>query len=157
MAAFEITQRLMALASAYEVKVGDESEASLLVQGTFATSTPKLALLSGTAIVATLRGNLLKTKFIIADAAGAELGVVNFPAVSIRKTMTLSFGGRGYHATSGGVSTEIYQCADNDGVVALELRKGVGLRDRFQVEAKPGIPREIAILTAVAIHSRYYE
>jgi uncharacterized protein YxjI len=156
MATFEITQRLMAVASQYDVKVGTEAEPSLRVQGTFLTSTPNLTLFDGEKAVATLKGNMMKTKFIVA-AEGAEKAVVNFPTVSLRKTMTLTFGGRGYHATSGGVSTEIFQCADNDGNVALELRKEVGWRDRFKVECKDDLPREIAILTAVAIHSRYYE
>lgn len=156
MSLFEITQRIMTLASEYEVKVDSDKEATLMVKGTFLSSTPNLTLYDKDTAVATLNGNVMKTKFVIA-ANGEEKAVVNFPAVSLRKTMTLTVNGRGYHATSGGISTEIFQCADNEGKVALELRKEVGLRDRFKVETKEDLPREVAILTAVAIHSRYYE
>lgn len=157
MSSYEITQRLMSVASVYEVRVGSEEQPSLLVQGTFLASAPSLALLQGERTIAKLQGNLLKTKFVISGPDGAELGVVNFPAVSVRKTMTLSYGGRGYHAVSGGVSTEIFQCADNDGTIAIELRKRASLRDQFAVDAREEIPCEVAVLVAVAIHSRYYE
>lgn len=155
---FEITQRLMSVASEYDVKVGEEEKPSMLVKGTFVATSPSLTLLEGETVVATLKGNVMKTKFVVAGPGGEEKAVVNFPAVSLRKTMTLTFGGRGYHAVSGGVSTEIFQCADNDGKVVLELRKHVRWRDHFKVEARlEDLPREVAILTAVAIHSRYYE
>jgi uncharacterized protein YxjI len=156
MSVFEITQRFMTIASEYEVKVGTETEASLMVKGTFLTSTPNLTLFEKDKAIATLTGNMMKTKFVI-SAGGEEKAVVNFPAVSLRKTMTLTVNGRGYHATSGGLSTEIFQCADNEGKVALELRKEVSFRDRFKVDAQESIPREVAILAAVAIHCRYYE
>ncbi len=156
MSLFEITQRVMTIASEYEVKVGTDKEPSLVVKGTFLSTTPNLTLYEKDTVVATLNGNMMKTKFVIASG-GEEKAVVNFPAVSLRKTMTLTFAGRGYHAVSGGVSTEIFQCADNEGKVVLELKKEVSLRDRFKVDAREDLPREVAILTAVAIHSRYYE
>lgn len=156
MSVFEITQRIMTVASEYEVRTDGEKEASLIVKGTFLSSTPSLSLNDGDKTVATLNGNMMKTKFVIASG-GEEKAVVNFPAVSLRKTMTLTVNGKGYHATSGGISTEVFQCADNEGKVVLELRKEVGWRDRFKVETKEALPREVAILTAVAIHSRYYE
>jgi uncharacterized protein YxjI len=155
MSVFEITQRIMTVASEYEVKADDAKEASLVVKGTFLSSTPSLSLDENGKTIATLNGNMIKTKFVIASN-GEEKAVVNFPAVSLRKTMTLTVNGKGYHATSGGISTEVFQCADNDGKVVLELKKEVGLRDRFRVETKD-LPREVAILTAVAIHSSYYE
>lgn len=156
MSVFEITQRIMTVASEYEVRADEEKEPSLIVKGTFLSSTPSLTLEEGGKTVATLNGNMMKTKFVIASN-GEEKAVVNFPAVSLRKTMTLTVNGKGYHATSGGISTEVFQCADNDGKIVLELRKEVGWRDRFRVETKESLPREVAILTAVAIHSRYYE
>jgi hypothetical protein len=41
--------------------------------------------------------------------------------------------------------------------VALSIVKEEGIRDKFRVEVKGDISREVAILAAVAIHSRFYE
>jgi uncharacterized protein YxjI len=156
-ATFEITQRLGSLATVYDVATPGESEPSLTVKGTFATATPKFELLDkGGAVLALLKGNVVKTKFSVTDPKGADLATLNFTAVSLQKALTMTVGGKGYHAKAG-LLGGTFDCADNEGNVALSIVKEEGIRDKFRVEVKGDISREVAILAAVAIHSRFYE
>ena len=60
-------------------------------------------------------------------------------------------------AAKAGLLGGTFDCADNDGAVALSIVKEEGLRDKFRVEIKGDIAREVALLAAVAFHSRFYE
>lgn len=155
---FEITQRLAALATMYDVRKGGEEVPSMMVRGTFATATPKLDLIEnkGNTILASVKGNVVKTRFQIVNDKGTELATLNFAAVSLSKSLTMAIGGKGYHAKAG-LLGGTFDCVDNDGNVALSIVKQEGLRDKFNVEIKGDIPCEVAVLAAVAIHSRFYE
>ena len=154
---FELTQRLGSLATVYDVQGPGESAPSVTIKGTFATASPKFDFLDkdGKAIAA-LKGNVVKTKFQITNDKGAELATLNFAAVSVTKSLTMTIGAKGFHARAG-LLGGTFDCADNDGNVALSIVKEEGLRDKFRVEIKGDITREVALLAAVAIHSRFYE
>jgi hypothetical protein len=155
---FEITQRLNALATIYDVRKGGEGDPSMTVKGTFATATPKFDLFDNkdTKTIASLKGNVVKTRFQILSDKGAELATLNFAAVSLTKSLTMAIGGKGYHAKAG-LLGGTFDCADNDGNIVLSITKEEGLRDKFKVELKGEISSEVALLAAVAIHSRFYE
>lgn len=162
---FEITQRLGALASIYDVVKIGEPEPIITIKGSFATATPKFELIENkeNKVTALLKGNVVKTKFQIMTDKGAELATLNFAAVSLTKSLTMTVGSKGYHA-KGGILGGTFDCADNDGNVGLSIvKQGVigdehqGLRDSFRVEIKGDITRDVALLAAVAIHSRFYE
>lgn len=155
---YELTQRLSALATVYDVRHVKEPTPSITINGSFATATPKFELVENkdNKPLASLKGNVVKTKFQITNEKGAELATLNFAAVSLTKSLTMTVGSKGYHAKAG-LLGGTFECADNDGNVALSIVKEEGLRDKFRVEIKGDIAREVALLAAVAIHSRFYE
>jgi len=153
---YEITQRLGALATVYDVRKQSDGDPSLTIKGSFATATPKFELLEKEKAVASLKGNVVKTRFTIANEKGAELATLNFAAVSLTKSLTMTVGAKGYHAKAG-LLGGTFECADNEGNVGLSIVKEEGFRDKFRVEIKGDIARDVALLAAVAIHSRFYE
>jgi len=156
-----VTQRLMAVAAQYDVSV-DGGEPEFNIKGEFMTTTPHLQMFDkGGALVGTIKGNVLKTKFMIRGAKSEELASLSFSAVAFRKTFTMTVGTKGYYANAGvvGVVKDIFECKDNEGTVALVVSKEPGIRDRFKLELREEreVPLEVAVLAAVAIHSRFYE
>jgi uncharacterized protein YxjI len=158
-----VTQRLMPVAAQYDVAVeGETPTPSYTVRGELLTTTPTLQLFDKESkLVATLKGNVLKTKFQIRSDKNDELASVNFSAISFRKTFTMTVGTKGYHANAGvvGVVKDIFECKDNAGNVALVVSKEPGIRDRFKIELREerDVPLEVAVLASVALHSRFYE
>jgi uncharacterized protein YxjI len=158
-----VTQKLMAVSAQYEITAEGESTPTHLVKGDFMTTTPSLQLFDAkdSKLVASLKGNVLKTKFQIRDEKGADLASLNFSAVAFRKTFTMTVGTKGYHANAGvvGVVKDIFECKDNAGTIALIVSKEPGIRDKFKVDLKEerDVPFEVAVLAAVALHSRFYE
>ncbi len=151
----------MSVSAQYDVTVEGEP-AQYLVKGEFMTTTPTLQLFDKESKqVASLKGNVLKTKFQIRGDKGEELASLNFSAVAFRKTFTMTVGSKGYHANAGvvGVVKDIFECKDNEGKVALVVSKKPGIRDRFKIELREerDVPFEVAVLAAVALHSRFYE
>jgi len=146
----------------YDVVPAGEAKPTHLVSGDFMTTTPSLQLFDNDhKLVASLKGNVLKTKFMIRGEKNDELASLNFSAVAFRKTFTMTVGTKGYHANAGvvGVVKDIFECKDNAGTIALVVSKEPGIRDKFKVEIKEerDVPFEVAVLAAVALHSRFYE
>jgi uncharacterized protein YxjI len=157
-----VTQKLMAVSAQYEVTVDGEATPTHNVKGDFMTTQPNLQLFDKEGKqVATLKGNVLKTKFMIRGEKNDELASLNFSAVAFRKTFTMTVGTKGYHANAGvvGVVKDIFECKDNAGTVALIVSKEPGIRDKFKIDLKEerDVPFEVAVLAAVALHSRFYE
>src|ERR1700684_2969172 len=153
----------MAVSAQYDVAVeGEAAEPHCVVRGEFMTTTPTLQLYDKeNKLAATLKGNVLKTKFQVRDDKNEELATVNFSAIAFRKTFTMTVGSKGYHANAGvvGVVKDVFECKDNEGKVALIVSKEPGIRDRFKIELREerDVPFEVAVLAAVAVHSRFYE
>ena len=158
----QVTQRLMAVSPQYDVTVEGEPNTQFTIKGEFMTATPTLQLFDKESkSVATLKGNVLKTKFKITDDKSAELATMNFSAIAFRKTFTMTVGSKGYHANAGvvGVVKDTFECKDNEGKTALVVSKEPGIRDRFKIDLheEKAVPFEVAVLAAVALHSRFYE
>lgn len=163
MSTIEITQKLMSMSAEYEVRKDKAEAPQMFVKGELMTTSPLLRLRDSKTkdLIAVLSGNVLKTRFQIRSPKDEELALVNFSAVAFRKTFTMSVAGKGFHASAGVVNVvkDVYECKDNDGKVALTIQKEPGVRDRFILETKDeaAVPPDIAVLVAIAVHSRFYE
>jgi hypothetical protein len=78
------------------------------------------------------------------------------PRRSFKKTLVLTVNGRGYTA-DGGLMGGSFKCVDNEDQVALEISNKSRFVDRFEINIKGAIPKEVGLLAAVAIHSRFFE
>jgi uncharacterized protein YxjI len=157
-ATFELTQALLTVGTIYHVRKPREDTVLYTVRGVLMSPTPKFRLVEGDDgnEIGVLTGNFIKTKYEIHDAS-AVIGSLVFPAVAFKKTLTLTLGSEAYEA-DGGVFRGVFQCkkAESDEVV-LEITKELSIRDTFSVKLKDVIPFQVGILSAVAIHSRFYE
>ena len=163
MATYEITQRLMSLATYYDVCESGSDDVIMHVKGEFMAPTPTLKLFDDKTEkqLASVHGNFNKTHFTVRDASDKTLAEIDFPWVAIKKKMRLKIGDKTYEADAGILSSLYdFACEDADGKAVLHVKKPEGLtkvRDRFIVEPTDVVAKEIALLTAVAIHSRYFE
>jgi hypothetical protein len=154
---YEVSQVVMTVGSTYQVRVPPSHDVIMTIKGSLMSPTPKFSMVKGAdgAEVASLTGNFIKTKFQMFGAEKQELGALSFPAIAFKKTLVLTVGGRGYTA-DGGIMGGTFRCIDNEGVVALEITNQTSFTDRFTVVLK-GLPRDVGLLAAVAIHSRFFE
>lgn len=157
MESYEVTQVLLTVGSVYQVRKPRTEEVLFTVRGEVVTTTPKFHLVEGDAgkARADLHANFIKTKYEI-RIESSVVGTLVFPAVAFKKTLSLTVGGDVYLA-DGGVFKGVFQCRKPDGAVALEIIKELSLRDTFLVKNSESLPLEVALLSAVAIHSRFYE
>lgn len=157
MDAYEVTQALMMVGTTYHVRRPRQDAVLYTVRGALMSPTPRFHLVEGDAgrEVAVLQANFVKTKYEVLVEDRVVASVV-FPAVAFKKTLTLTVGGAEYTA-DGGVFKGAFQCRAGDGPVVLEITKEVSLRDTFLVTPGEGLPLEVGLLGAVAIHSRFYE
>jgi uncharacterized protein YxjI len=165
MATFELTQALLTVGTIYHVRKPREDAVLYTVRGVLMSPTPKFRLVEGDdgEEIGVLSGNFIKTKYEIHAAASGDgvLGVIGalvFPAVAFKKTLTLTIGDATYEA-DGGVFRGVFQCKKTETEeVVLEITKELSIRDTFSVKVKDDeIPFEVGVLSAVAIHSRFYE
>ncbi len=163
MEAYEVTQVLMTVGTVYHVRSSRTPGALFVIKGEMMASTPKFHMLAhdGTEAeseaksVADLSANFIKTKYEV-HADDALVSTVTFPAVAFKKTMTLQVGENAYEA-DGGVFKGAFRFKKEDGTVVLEIAKELSIRDTFLVKPSDAIPLPVAFLTAVAIHSRFYD
>jgi len=157
MQTYEVTQALLTVGTVYHVRKPREEEVLFTVRGELMSATPKFRLLKGDdgAEAGLLTGNFIKTKYEI-SAEGNVLGSIVFPAVAFKKTLTLTVGSDVYDA-DGGVFRGVFQCKKANGDVVLEIAKELSIRDTFAVKSQEELPFQVGLLSAVAIHSRFYE
>jgi uncharacterized protein YxjI len=157
MDAYEVTQVLLSVGTVYQVRRPREDQLLYTVKGVLMSATPKFHLVEGEGgkELGQLQGNFIKTRYEIA-AEGKQLATLVFPAVALKKTLTLSVGADEYEA-DGGVFKGIFQCKNKDGSIALEIAKELSIRDTFAVKSAEPLPFQVGLLSAVAIHSRFYE
>ena len=157
METYEVTQALLSVGTVYHVRRPRTEALLYTIRGELMSTTPKFHLVEGDAgkALADLTANFIKTKYEI-RADGKVLGSLVFPAVAFKKTLTLTVGDLTYVA-DGGVFKGIFQCKKPDGSIALEIVKEMSIRDTFLVKTDESLPLEVGLLTAVAIHSRFYE
>lgn len=154
---FEVTQALLSVGTVYHVRKPREEKVLYTVKGELMSATPKFRLVEGDdgKEIGVLSGNFIKTKYEI-HADGKTIGSVVFPAVAFKKTLTLTVDGTEYEA-DGGVFKGVFQCKNKEGSVVLEIAKELSIRDTFKVKTGDVLPLQVALLSAVAIHSRFYE
>jgi uncharacterized protein YxjI len=157
MEAYEVTQALLSVGTVYHVRRPRQEELLYTVKGVLMSPTPKFHLVEGEGgkELGQLQANFIKTKYEI-QADGKILATLIFPAVAFKKTLTLSVGDAEYEA-DGGVFKGVFQCKGKDGSVALEIAKELSIRDTFAVKTAEALPFQVGLLSAVAIHSRFYE
>lgn len=157
MVSYEVTQALLRVGTVYHVRKPREEDVLYTVQGELMSATPKFRLLEGEGDreLGTLSGNFIKTRYEINDASTSLASLV-FPAVAFKKTLTLTVGDDVYEA-DGGVFRGVFQCKAESGEVVLEIKKELSIRDTFSVQTSEALPYAVGVLSAVAIHSRFYE
>ena len=155
---FEVSQVVMTIGSTYLVRLQPSDDVIMTIKGSLMSSTPKFSLVQGAdgPELASLVGNFIKTKYQILDAEKKPLGNLLFPAIAFKKTLVLTVNGRGYTA-DGGLMGGSFKCVDNEDQVALEISNKSRFVDRFEISIKGAIPKEVGLLAAVAIHSRFFE
>ncbi len=105
MSQFVVTQRFMSLATNYDVTAPGSEQVLFTIKGTLMSPTPLFSLVEGSSekVLASLNGNFAKTQFHIVSADGKQLATVDFPAIALKKKLSLKIGDREYSA-DGGVS-----------------------------------------------------
>ncbi len=156
MVTYEVTQALLTVGTIYHVRKPREEEVLYTVTGVLMSPTPSFRLVEGAdgKEIGALMGNFIKTRYEIHVDSKVVASLV-FPAVAFKKTLTLTVGSDVYEA-DGGVFRGVFQCKKDDAVM-LEIRKELSIRDTFSVKMTDGIPLQVGLLSAVAIHSRFYE
>jgi uncharacterized protein YxjI len=157
MESYEVTQALMSVGTVYHVRRPRTDKALYTVRGELMSTSPKFHLVEGDdgKEIGNLNANFIKTKYDI-HGDGKLLGSLVFPAVAFKKTLTLTVGEQEYLA-DGGVFKGVFQCKNKEGTVVLEIAKELSIRDTFLVKATDSFPLQVCLLSAVAIHSRFYE
>lgn len=157
METYEVTQVLLTVGTVYHVRKPRTEEALFTIRGELMSTAPKFHLVEGDSgkLRADLTANFIKTKYEI-RSGDTVLGALVFPAVAFKKTLSLTVGDASYVA-DGGVFKGVFQCKKEDGTVVLEIAKELSIRDTFLVKTTDALPLEVALLSAVAIHSRFYE
>lgn len=160
MPTFQVTQRLLSVATHYDIRAAGSDVVVMSVKGSFMSATPSFTLSEGVGgkELGTLKGNFAKTKYAIANAEGKGLANIEFPAVAFKKTMTLIIDGKTF--TSQGGMKDVFRCAGEDGKPIIEVSKKeevTAVRDTFTVTFDDAVGQEIGLLATVAIHSRFFE
>ncbi|MGH7282873.1 MAG: hypothetical protein ACRELY_15215 [Polyangiaceae bacterium] len=158
MPTFHVTQRLLSVATHYDIRAEGSDVVVMSVKGSFMSATPSFTLSEGSGgkELGTLKGNFAKTKYGITATDGKELATIEFPAVAFKKSMTLITGGKTY--TSQGSWKSVFRCAEGEGKPVIEVTKGLtAVRDSFSVTFDESIGQVVGLLSTVAIHSRFFE
>jgi uncharacterized protein YxjI len=160
METFELTQKLLSFGPQYEVRDPMQAGQDVLVtiKGKVLSATPQLTMVQGSEgpTAASMKGNFLKTKFECFDAQNQPLGTLAFPMIQFKKGFTISSAGHEFKA-DGGFSGGEFKCTDASGNVVMTIAKQLSLRDKFAITTTGALPRELALLAAVAIDQRFFQ
>ena len=160
METYEVTRKLLSLGPAYFVERTDAPSPSPLVtiKGKVLAMSPKLTMLDrdGRAELASMRGNFAQTKFECFDGHNSRVATLSFPLFAIKKGFTIAVGDASYKVDGGFLGGE-FSCAGPDGVVVLAIRKQLAIRDKFAVSTNGALPRDVALLAAVAIDQKFFQ
>ena len=154
---YELVQKLLRLGPSYEVFAKGDRGVLFTVKGSMLWAKPKLEMRDGESgkLVARLRGNIVKTKFQVEDDGGQILARLSFPLFGLKKGFEMQAGDAKLEAQGGLVGGD-FVCKSGDGGVVLSIKKKVSLKDRFAIETSGAVPREVAILAAVAVDQKFF-
>lgn len=155
---YELTQAFLVIGAVYEARRPGGPDVLYTVRGELMATTAKYHLLDGAdnRELAKLEGNFLKTRFEI-FSEGQPIASIGFPAVSLKKKLSLSLANGPTYEADGGVLSGAFRCLGENNEPILEIGKKLALRDTFTVAHTERVPLSVALLTAVAIHSRFYD
>jgi hypothetical protein len=157
MEAYELTQKLFG--GGYDVHApGGDAVVMAVRDGTLHDGGEKGPALGR------VKPNFWATRAKLFDPDGNDIGELEFPSpLSFKgKTFALHTADAVYRARyeatdrAGKISSGVFRCADDRGEVALEIEKQLTLKHRFSVRFAPAMPREIAVLAAVAVDQRFF-
>lgn len=156
MLSFEVTQALLSVETVYHVRHPRAEDVVYTVRGVLMSATPKFHLVEGEngRELGVLSGNFLKTRYEVSDGTKPLANIV-FPAVAFKKTLTLAMGEEVFEI-DGGVFRGVFR-AEREGELLLEIAKVLSIRDTFAIQIREELPFQVGVLSAVAIHSRFYE
>jgi uncharacterized protein YxjI len=157
METFEVTQKLLSFGPQYEVTSQGSSAVLATVKGKILTASPKLTMFEGSSEteIAFMSANFMKTKFECFDAKKQATGVLAFPMFAFKKGFALTVGGVEYKADGGFFGGE-FKCSDPQGNVVFVIAKQLALRDKFAVTTTGVVPRDVALLAAIAIDQKFF-
>ena len=159
---YELTQKILSWGPSYEVKdamaAAGADDVMVTIKGKLLSATTQLTMVQGTdgAPAASMKGNFMKTKFECFGAGNESLGVLAFPMLALKKGFTITTSGHQYKADGGFLGGE-FKCTDPAGNVVLTIEKQLSLRDKFAITTTGELPRELALLAAVAIDQRFFQ
>jgi uncharacterized protein YxjI len=167
MQTYELTQKLLSLGPAYEVRplegpmgVPDAAaQPALTIRGKLLSASPTLSMNQGAdgPLVGSMKGNFTRTKFECKTPDDRLVGSISFPMIALKKSFTLTSGDKEYKADGGYLAGE-FVCKDEaTGEVVMKITKELSLRDKFRIQAAESIPGELALLAAVAIDQRFFQ
>lgn len=158
MKTYEVVQKLLSLGPAYEIRRADDSALLATVRGKLLSLAPKLVMVDGTGEekLAVLTANMIKTKFTMKDGHGKELATLSFPILALKKTFKLTIDGAEYKADGGWLGGE-FACFTAGGAQAFVIKKKLAVRDTFHVTPSDAIPRDVALLAAVAVDQKLFQ
>jgi uncharacterized protein YxjI len=163
METYELTQKVLSFGPAYEARRTDRAEPPIAIKGKILTVSPRLSMLGGESggEVASLAGNFSKTKFDCFDAQKNCIATLRFPLFAIKKGFTIdvsaSAGGaaRQYKA-DGGFLGGAFECKNAAGEVVMRIAKQLSIREKFEVTTTGELPRDVALMAAVAIDQKFF-
>ena len=156
METYEVVQKILSLGPQYEVRASDRPEVLMTIQGKVLSTSPKLTMKEGEREIATMQGNFMKTKFECFDADKQPLGTLAFPLIALKRGFTLTVGDAKLEADGGFLGGEI-ECTNDKGETVIKITKQLALRDKFAVQTTGAVPRDVALLAAVAIDQKFFQ
>lgn len=154
MESLELTQRLLSIGDTYEVRSAAGEPILATIRGKVSVS-PELRLAEGEdgKELGKLTGNAINSRFeITAGDARAELTV---PAIEFHRSFSLKFDGEEYRA-EGGWQDKKFECKKSSGALLFSLERLSSATARFEIKIGDDMPRDLALLAAVAVHQAHF-
>ena len=158
MQTYTVTQKIISIGATYQIRSGESKDVLMTVKGKILTFTPKLEMKKGTEgeIINRLKGNFTKTKFSMEDMNANEIANIQFPYIAFKKRFSLTIGDKTYNA-QGSFTAWHFNCTDDTGKEVFSISKDFSFRDKFTVNIDESMPKEIILLTAIAVDQKFFQ
>jgi uncharacterized protein YxjI len=84
------------------------------------------------------------------------VATLTFPLIALKQSFTLIVDGQEYKASGGFLGGE-FKCVDAQGQTVMVITKQLSLRDKFAVNTTGALPRDVALLAAVAVDQKLFQ
>ncbi len=156
---YTITQRFFSWGVTYAVTQNNEDEVIMLAKQKILSLSPKIIGYKGEnskEIIATMEGDLFRFSFTVHDETGKNLGGITFPFFEFGKSFTLNTSLGSFRSKRKFIDPQI-TCYDSEEKEILSITKVLNLTDTFNVEAIDDLPKELVIMSAIALDQKYYQ